>query len=126
MSDRMEKGRAILRKTVGEEYYERRVASTNDFNRKLRDLTDEYCFGEVWSGEALPLKTRSLLVISMLACMGRMQEFRTHLMGALNNGATVDEIHDALMHVGIYCGIPAGVEAFRNAEQVLKERGLLE
>jgi 4-carboxymuconolactone decarboxylase len=121
----MEKGRAILRQTVGEEYYERRVASTNDFNRKLRELTDEYCFGEAWAGDALPLKTRSLLVVSLLACMGRINEMRTHVGGALNNGATVEEIHDALLHVAIYCGIPAGVEAFRNAEQVLRERGLL-
>jgi 4-carboxymuconolactone decarboxylase len=126
MTDRKETGRAILRQTVGEEYFQRRVASTNDFNRKLRDLTDEYCFGEVWSGEALSAKFRSLLVISLLAGMGRVTELRTHVNGALNNGASVAEIHDALLHVAIYCGIPAGVEAFRTAEQVLKERGLLD
>jgi 4-carboxymuconolactone decarboxylase len=41
--------------------------------------------------------------------------------GALKNGITPDELQDALIQVAIYCGIPAGVEAFRIASQVLKE-----
>lgn len=126
MSNRIEAGRAILRQTVGDEYFERRVQSTNDFNRKLRDLTDEYCFGEVWSGEALPPKTRSMLVVALLACMGRVNELKTHVGGALNNGCSVEEIRDVLLHVAIYCGIPAGVEGTRTAEQVLRERGLID
>jgi 4-carboxymuconolactone decarboxylase len=126
MSERSEIGRAILRKTVGDEYYERRVRSTNDFNRKLRDLTDEYCFGEVWAGEALPPTTRSMLVVALLACMGRVNELKTHVGGALNNGCTVAEIRDTLLQVAIYCGIPAGVEGTRAAEEVLRERGAID
>ncbi|AUW59674.1 4-carboxymuconolactone decarboxylase [Sphingobium sp. SCG-1] len=124
-TDRMEKGRAILRGTLGDEYFERRRDSTNDFNRPLRDITDETCFGEAWALGPLEPKDCSLLVITMLACMGRVPELKTHIGGAINNGCTVEEIRHAMVMVGTYCGIPAGVEGIRSAEAVLTERGLL-
>jgi 4-carboxymuconolactone decarboxylase len=125
-TDGMARGRAVLRRTLGEEYFERRKSSTNDFNRPLRDMTDEYCFGEAWCGGPLQPKYCSLLVISMLASSGRVPELRTHLAGALNNGCSIEEIRHALLMVAAYSGIPAGVEGFRSAEIVLKERGLLD
>jgi 4-carboxymuconolactone decarboxylase len=125
-SDKMKRGRAVLRKTLGDEAFEKRRATTNDFNRALRDMTDESCFGEAWCGGPLEPKYCSLLVISMLACMGRVPELRTHLGGALNNGCSVEEIRHAMLMVAAYCGIPAGVEGFRSAEMVLEDRGLLD
>jgi 4-carboxymuconolactone decarboxylase len=125
MTDRLEKGREILRRTVGDEYFERRRASTNAFNRPLRELTDEYCFGTVWAQGPLDAKTCSLLVITMLAVMGRIPELQTHVGGAINNGLTPEEISHAMLMVGAYAGIPAGVEATRTAEAVLRERGLI-
>lgn len=125
MTDSSQKGRAIQRKTLGDDYFDRRVASTNDFNRAFRDMTDEMCFNRGWAGGPLEPKFCSLLVISMLACMGRVPELKTHIGGALNNGCTIEELRQAMMLVGAYCGIPAGVEGVRTAEAVLGERGLL-
>ncbi|OZI38070.1 4-carboxymuconolactone decarboxylase [Bordetella genomosp. 10] len=125
MKSRIETGREILGATLGETYYQRRVDSTNSFNGPLRRLTDEYCFGEVWGDPALPPKLRSMLVVALLASMGRTHELRTHLGGALNNGCNVEELRAVLLQVAIYCGIPAGVEGTRIAEEVLRERGLL-
>lgn len=125
MTSRIETGRRILKQTVGEAYYQRRVDTTNDFNAPLRRLTDEYCFGEVWGDETLSPKIRSLLVISLLASAGRVNELRTHVAGALNNGCSAEEIRAAMLQVAVYCGIPAGVEGTRTAEAVLEERGLL-
>lgn len=125
-SSRANLGREILRDTVGADYFETRTASTNWFNQPLRNLTDEYCFGEVWGGEDLSRKTRSMLVMAMLATMGRGHELRTHVGGALNNGCTPEEIRGVLLQVAIYAGIPAGVESTRIAETVLRERGLVE
>jgi 4-carboxymuconolactone decarboxylase len=125
MSERKEQGRKILAATVGKDYFDKRTASTNDFNRKIRDLTDEYCFGEGWAGKALQPKQRSMLVVAMLAGTGKLQELKTHVNGALNNGCSVEEVQDVLQMVAIYCGIPCGVAGVRVAEEVLKERGLL-
>ena len=125
MTERMKLGREILLATMGKDYVERRTASTNDFNRKIRELTDEYCFGEVWGGGALQPKQRSMLVVAMLAGTGRLHELKFHLNGALNNGCSVDEIQETLLMVAAYCGIPAGVSGVRVAEEVLRERNLL-
>lgn len=125
MTSRIETGRRILKQTVGEAYYQKRVDTTNDFNAPLRRLTDEYCFGEVWGDQTLSPKIRSLLVISLLASAGRVNELRTHVAGAVNNGCSAEEIRAAMLQVAVYCGIPAGVEGTRTAEAVLEERGLL-
>jgi 4-carboxymuconolactone decarboxylase len=125
MTDMKQKGRAIQRKTLGDDYFDRRVASTNDFNRPLRNMTDDMCFDTAWAMGPLEPKYCSMLVVSMLACMGRVPELKTHLAGAVNNGCTVEEIQQVMLLVGAYCGIPAGVEGVRSAEAVLEERRLL-
>ncbi|MCP3730609.1 carboxymuconolactone decarboxylase family protein [Sphingomonas sp. MG17] len=125
MTSHVEKGRAIQQKTLGDDYWDRRTASTNDFNRAFRDMTDEMCFNRAWADGPLEPKYCSLLVTSLLACMGRVPELKTHLAGAVNNGCSADEIRQAMTIVGAYAGIPAGVEGIRSAEGVLKERGLI-
>ena len=125
MTSHVEKGRAIQHKTLGDDYWDRRIASTNDFNRAFRDMTDEVCFNRAWADGQLEPKYCSLLVTALLACMGRVPELKTHLGGAVNNGCSVDEIRQAMTIVGAYAGIPAGVEGIRSAEAVLKERGLI-
>jgi len=57
----------------------------------------------------------------MLSALNRPTEFKTHVNGALKNGCTKDEIREVLLQVAIYCGAPAGVEAFRLAREVFSE-----
>ena len=57
----------------------------------------------------------------MLGTLNRSAEFKLHLRGAINNGCTREEIKDALIQLMVYAGVPAGVEAFRNAREVLAE-----
>ena len=120
-----ETGRSILKEVIGDEYFERRENSTNSFNRDLRQLAEAYCFGEVWSRPGLDRKTRSLLCLVMLTALGKSTELRAHLGGALRNGCTTDEIKEALLQTCIYCGLPASIESYRIAEEVLREAGRL-
>ena len=71
--------------------------------------------------EELPRKTRSMLTMAILVALGKPNELRVHVKGAIANGVTEDEIREVLMHTAVYCGIPAGVEGFRNARQALDE-----
>ena len=87
----------------------------------MQDLTTEYCWGYVWGRDGLTHKTRSLLNLAMLCALNRPQELKTHVRGALTNGATREEIREVFMQVAIYCGVPAGVDAFRNAKEVFAE-----
>lgn len=125
MADKRETGRAIMREVLGEDYMKRRDASTNGFNAPLRRFSEENAFGEIWSRPGLPRKTRSLLCLAMLTALNRPHEIRIHVNSALNNGCTVEEIQEALYQTVAYCGLPACIDSFRVAEEVLKERGVL-
>ena len=77
-----------------------------------------------WARDGLARKQRSLIVLGMLAALNRPQEFELHFRGALRNGCTLDELRETLLQIAAYCGIPAGVEAFRIARRVLDEAGI--
>src|SRR5262252_621183 len=106
-----EKGIAIREEMLGPEHVRAK-------------LVTRYCFGAIWGREQLPRGTRSMLTIAMLVALGRAQEIRWHVQGAINNGVSKDEIREVLMHAAVYCGIPAAVDGFRNASAVLAEMGL--
>jgi len=63
--------------------------------------------------------------LAMLTALGKPTELKLHVKGALTNGLSVEEIGEALLHATVYCGIPAGLEAFRAANEALKEAGAI-
>ena len=73
--------------------------------------------------QASTSKTRSMLNLAMLTALNRAPEIKLHTRGAINNGVTVEEIKEVLLHATVYCGIPAGLDAFKAANEVLKEMG---
>jgi len=125
IEDQRQKGRAILGEVIGKAYLERRDASTNDFNRPLRLFSETYAFGDIWARPGLERKVRSMLCMAMLTALGKPEELKLHVNSAVNNGCTVEEIQEVLYQTVAYCGIPATIEAFKVAESVLGERGLL-
>jgi len=84
-------------------------------------LVQQYCFGLFWTRENLSVKNRSLVTVSQLAALGRLPELKAHLRGALSVGWTREELIEVLMQTGIYCGVPAGVNALNAAAEVLGE-----
>lgn len=78
-----------------------------------------------WGDATLDRKRRSLMNLAMLTALNRAPEIKLHVKGALNNGLTVEEIKAALLHATAYCGIPAGLDVFRAAHEVLVSEGAL-
>ncbi len=120
-SEAFETGRKIRAEVLGEERVSKALDQADDFNRDFQHFVTEYCWGAGWGRSALDRKQRSLLNLGMLAALNRGPEFELHFRGALKNGLTLDELQDALIQIAIYCGIPAGVEAFKIANKVRKE-----
>ena len=121
-----ERGLAIRKAVLGAEFVERSFEAADEFNMPMQELTTEYCWGAVWGREGLPRKVRSMLCMAMLTAMGKPAELRLHVNSAINNGCTVEEIQEVLYQTVAYCGIPATIEAFKVAEEVLAERGLIQ
>jgi 4-carboxymuconolactone decarboxylase len=118
-----DKGLSLRREVLGTNYVDGSLASANDFMMAFQRITTEWCWGYAWGRPGLPLKTRSLLNLVMLTALNRGPEIKLHVRGAINNGVTVEEIKEALLHASIYCGIPAGLDAFKIANEVLIEMG---
>ena len=123
-TQRYDTGLSARRKVLGDDYVDRALSGADAFNAEFQELVTEYCWGTVWGRTTLTDKQRSLNNLSMMAALNRAEEFKLHLRGALRNGCTLDEIKDPLLQVAVYCGIPAGVEAFRLARQVLDAEGI--
>jgi 4-carboxymuconolactone decarboxylase len=109
---------------LGPEHGSAKLAALDDFNRDLESLITRYCFAEVWGRDQLPRNIRSMLTIAMLVAMGRAHEVRVHVMGAVNNGVTREQIREIMIHAAVYCGVPAAVDGLRNAGAVLDELGV--
>jgi 4-carboxymuconolactone decarboxylase len=114
-------GLAKRRKVLGEEYVNRALANVNDFNRDFQRLVTQYCWGEAWGDETLTPRERSILNLGMIAALGKMEEFQTHVRGALTNGLTPNEIRAVLTQITVYCGVPIGVDCFRTAKPIVDQ-----
>ena len=121
MNKRLVTGRKIRAEVLGEAAVRQRLDEADSFNRDFQELVTEYCWGAGWGRTALSRRDRSLMNLGMLSALNRPDEFALHVRAALRNGVTRDDLEDALIQVGIYCGIPAGVEAFRIASRVLQQ-----
>ena len=123
MGDLFDRGLALRREVLGPDYVDGSLKSANDFMMTFQRVTTEWCWGYAWGRPGLERKTRSMLNLAMLTALNRAAEVKLHVRGAINNGVTVDEITEVLLHATIYCGIPAGLDAFKAANEVLKEMG---
>lgn len=120
-SEKFNKGMQTRREVLGDEYVDRALSSASAFSKPLQDLLTENCWGEVWADEALPRRTRSLVTIAILTTVRAPSELKAHVLGALRNGCSVEEIQAVLLHCAVYCGAPAAIEAFRAAKEIIDE-----
>lgn len=118
------KGLEQRRRMFGRGGAEDQVEHTTDINDKLQDFVTRICFGDVWQREGLSVADRSKITIAMLLATGRPHETRVHIRGGIENGLSVEEIREIVLHSMLYCGIPAAVEGIRALEEILAEKGL--
>lgn len=111
-------GLATRREVMGDAFVDRALAGTTPFTQPIQDHISRAAWGDVWQRDGLDRKTRSLVTVAMLTALGKQNELKGHVRGALNNGATVQEIQEVLLHAAVYCGVPASVDAFRSAAEV--------
>lgn len=123
-SEQFETGLAIRKEVLGEAYVDASLAKSDDFNRDFQNTVTEHCWGGSWGRGVLTKQQRSILNLGMLAALNRQTEFKLHLKGALTNGVSLKEIREVLIQIAVYCGTPAGVEAFRVAREVFDSEGI--
>jgi len=119
MSEEKKSGLQVRREVMGEAFVDRALGNATEFNQPLQDFINDHGWGGVWNRDGLDRKTRSLITLAALTALKCPQELKGHVRGALNNGCSVVEIREALLHCAVYAGVPAAGEAFRAAQEVI-------
>jgi len=117
----LENGLKVRTEVMGDAFVQKAMDNTTELTAPLQDWINEHAWGSTWQRDNLPRSTRSLVTIGMLAALKAPTELKGHVRGALNNGCTVEEIQEVLLHSIVYCGAPAAQEAFRAAKEVIEE-----
>ena len=109
--EELARGRAIRLRVLGD----RHVSASHAVDELSQPKTQlsEYVWSKVWARPGLDVKQRSVANLAMLTALNRPHELKLHVKGALNNGLTREEIMEVLLQTGMYCGLPAAVDAFR-------------
>jgi 4-carboxymuconolactone decarboxylase len=120
MDQQYEDGLRIRKQVMGEAFVDAAFAKADDFTLPLQEFITRNAWGTVWCRDGLDLKSRSFVTLAVLTALGRTEEIKGHVRGALNNGATEEEIREVLLHASAYCGVPLAVDAFRAAHAVVR------
>jgi len=120
-----DRGLEVRRAVLGPDYVDGSLAKADDFMMAFQRITTEWCWGYAWTRPELSRRERSMLNLAMLTALGRTAEIKLHTKGALANGLSVEKIREILLHATVYCGIPAGLDAFKAAHEVLVKEGAL-
>jgi 4-carboxymuconolactone decarboxylase len=125
-SGTFERGLAVRREVLGVEYVDASMADADEFMMPFQRLLTEWAWGNAWSRPGLDRRIRSMLNLAMLTALGRPEELGIYVRGALSSGVTVEEIREVLLHATVYCGTPAGRQAFLAAHEALKAAGAID
>jgi 4-carboxymuconolactone decarboxylase len=102
---------------------ERIVASLADIAPDFARYIVEFPFGDIYSRPGLDLKARELAVVAALTAMGNAApQLSVHIEGALNVGATREEIVEVIIQMAVYAGFPAALNGLFAAKEVFAGR----
>jgi 3-oxoadipate enol-lactonase/4-carboxymuconolactone decarboxylase len=123
--ERRDAGTTVRREVLGDAHVDRAVVGTTPFTADFQDLVTRYAWGEIWTRPALDRRSRSMVTLTALVAGGHWEELGMHVRAAVRNGLSVDEIGEVLLQTAVYCSVPSANRAFRIAQEVLGEEGLL-
>jgi 4-carboxymuconolactone decarboxylase len=121
MDQQFDDGLQIRKQVMGDAFVDAAFAGADAFTLPLQEFITRNAWGTVWTRDGLDLKSRSFVTLAILTALGRTQEIKGHVRGALNNGASIEEIQELLLHASVYCGVPLAVDAFRAVHEVVRD-----
>jgi 4-carboxymuconolactone decarboxylase len=115
-TDSADRGMRVRREVLGDDHVDRAIAATDPFTADFQALITSYAWGDVWARPGLDRRTRSCVTLALLSGLGSEEEFEMHLVAAVRNGVTREEITEVLLHVAVYAGVPRANRAFAIAQ----------
>jgi 3-oxoadipate enol-lactonase/4-carboxymuconolactone decarboxylase len=110
-------GMRIRRAVLGDAHVDRSLTQATPFTRDFQELITDFAWGAVWARAGLERRTRRLLVLAIVAALGRWEEFRLHVRTGLSGELEACDLKEVLLHVAVYAGVPAANTAFQIAAE---------
>jgi 4-carboxymuconolactone decarboxylase len=117
----LQAGFEMRRSVLGDDHVDRAIANSNAFTEDFQNLITQYAWGSIWSRPYLDVRTRRLLVLAMMASLGRWEEFRLHVTKGLMHDLELCDLKEVLLQTAIYAGVPAANTAFHVAQQEIEK-----
>jgi 4-carboxymuconolactone decarboxylase len=83
-----------------------------------REFSVTTVMGDVWGRPQLDLQSRAMVTIAALTALGRTSQLQAYIAGGLNVGLTREQISEVILHMSVYAGFPAAIQAFSVAADV--------
>ena len=119
-NERYEKGKAIALSVLGKSG-EERIGQLEKISPVHGRAILEYCYGTVWAQPNLSIKIKEFILISVCASQGEYDGVERQVRGALNKGATQDEIIETITTCAPYIGYPRTNASLRAAQEVFDQ-----
>jgi len=123
-SERYQSGMATRRSVLGDAHVDRSSTNITEFDAGFQEFITEGAWGTVWSGSHWTNRERSMVTIALLAGLGHDEEVAMHVRAAVNTGATIEDIREAMMHVAVYAGVPAANHAIKIIKKTYQDMGV--
>jgi 4-carboxymuconolactone decarboxylase len=85
-------------------------------------LTQDFLFGDIWERPPLPQRDKSLITITCLVALNRLEQIDFHLKKGFENGLTKEEIVAAITHIAFYAGWPTAASGINHLKKVIEQK----
>jgi 4-carboxymuconolactone decarboxylase len=84
-------------------------------------LTRDLLFGDIWERPGLSPRDKSLITVTCLVALNRIEQVDFHLKKAFDNGLTKEELVAAITHIAFYAGWPTAASGFAHLKNVIDQ-----
>ncbi|AKU23652.1 carboxymuconolactone decarboxylase family protein [Massilia sp. NR 4-1] len=92
-----------------------------DIAPRLAEITDQLLFGDIWRRPGRAPRERSLITVSALLALNRLEQLPFHLRLARANGVSRAELGELLTHLAFYTGWPCVASAANLLRSIYQE-----
>jgi len=122
MSDRYRRGLDVAEQLAADKLAHFVKSGVAEVAPDFARMVIEFAFGDIYSRDALDLKSRELIAIAALAACGHAgPQLRVHVESAESAGISKAEVIEVLMQIALYAGFPAALNALADCRDLLTD-----
>jgi 4-carboxymuconolactone decarboxylase len=89
---------------------------------EFASLTQDLLFGDIWKRPGLSQRDKSLITVTCLVALNRIEQVEFHLNKAFENGLSKEELVAAITHIAFYAGWPTAASGLGHLKKVIDQQ----